>query len=257
MEVLGLLLSLLNTGTSIFGAAQSAGFQQEGLDLQRQQSGISNLTTLEGLRSNLGQIDVGLQEANFNIGSLTEMLSRFPESASLQRDTYQQQGEGQLRTLQQNLGEQNVAAGIRGVGNGTGPTTASVMGEQARQDVVTFAGSDMALGGAAGLYERGLAELNANLDAQRRTAEGQIGILNTTVDTLERARTNTQTTIDTIGAQIDPATGRFRDPTGNSPGGQAGSFAGGLLRAMFGGLLRPAADFFSPSHYENGQVVRG
>lgn len=189
--------------------------QKEGLELSKEQAGVSNLLTLEGLRGASGQIDVGLQEAKANIGSYENYLSRWPEYAALQEDIYEEQGQSQLDQLLGALGVQNAVAAFRGMGKG--PSTASTLAGKAKEDVTTFAGSDMALGGEVGLYERGLAELTANLAAEQQTAQNQLAIWNTTLETLGGAKARTDSLIDTLSGQIDPETGQFKSKRRSGP----------------------------------------
>lgn len=198
-SIAALLLQALPAVANLF----SPDYQKQSMDLQEQQAGIQNLLTMLNLGGAKEQIGLGITEATANVGAYEELVGRFPEYASYQKDVYAAQGEVQLQGLMKNLGTENVAGAVRGFKEGKS-STATVMAQQAKEKVVQFAGSDMALGGASGLYERGLDQLTQDLDAQFRSAQSQLDIWKQTKSTLETTEGLYDTTIAKLEDLLTP-----------------------------------------------------
>lgn len=198
-----ILQSILGIGT----AAAASDMQQQSLDLQTTQAGLGNLQTLFGLQGTLRQIGVSQAETTSNIQTLTQYLGNFDANAAYQRNQYTTQGQAVLRDYQNRVGEQNVASAVRGFSENGGQSSATVMAQDAQTRLKE----------QTTLYEQGLTELNTNLNAQRDAANRQLGVFQTTLDTLGSAFQSTTDLIDQINGLIDPATGRPRGAGGAGP----------------------------------------
>jgi hypothetical protein len=128
------------------------------------------------------QTGVQIDQAKSDISAYETFLSAFPNYADLEKNKFEASSRQEFRSLMENYGMGNVAAGRSGrVGGSFG----LVVGE-AKKELVDFSGEDLALGGDdGGRYQMARTELFGNLTSQENQAKGQLDILRSSLSVLD------------------------------------------------------------------------
>jgi len=163
--------AIIDTGNWLFG--QSA---QDNADILQAKS--------DALSYHTAALETGMsiQRTNSDISSYEIFLSAFSNYADLQKNTFEAQGRGEFKGLLENFGMGNARAGATGRVGGS----AGLLSAEARFELVDYAGEDMNIKtDDGGRYQMAKTELLGNLTAEEKQATDQLGILKTTLGTLE------------------------------------------------------------------------
>lgn len=161
----------IGLGMDILGGGNSAKARQ--LDAESQALGYQTAALQTGVQ---------IQQTTSDISAYENFLTAFPNYAELTKRNFEAESRNQFNTLLQNYAGQSVIAGETGRVGGS----AGLVAAEAQSELRDYAGTDEALGGEAmGRYGMGKSELDFNLTTQQNQATSQLGILKTSLGTLE------------------------------------------------------------------------
>jgi len=124
---------------------------------------------------------VAIEQAKSDISAYETFLSAFPNYADLQKNTFEASSRSEFKGLLENFGSTNVAAGVTGRSGGS----AGLVSKEYEKELDDYAGIDKTLGGEGGRYQMAKTELLGNLTAEEKQATNQLGILKTSLGTLD------------------------------------------------------------------------
>lgn len=185
-----------------FGSWLSASANEKEADTIQAESDIL------GYQTSILQTKAQIDETKANISAYESFLSYFPNYKDLQKNTFEAQSRQEFKSLMNNFAMTNVAAGERGHVGGS----AALFADEAKAEVVDYAGADMALGGGdGGRYEMAQTELVGSLDSQQLQAENQLGVLrsslgylNDTVDLYDTALQSAKDSLESLTQKKTP-----------------------------------------------------
>lgn len=150
-------------------------------------------STLAGLRSNYNSADkilsdykegkeqnrISILQTESDISSVENLLERWQGDYNYQMNELQTQGMEQFSALMSNWSNQEVLNAEQGKSG----KTAEILETQQKNKLISYVGSDLKLNSVGGLYGQARNELNLDLMADKQSYEGQLGILNKSLDT--------------------------------------------------------------------------